>query len=259
LAETFQPEHFGSASLLEQSSSPQLLLEIGPRQGLVTPWNSQAVAICQACGLTKVTRIERARRYSLFTPGEKLTLKEQQAVSKKLYDRMTEAVYATPLVSFESDLKAEPVKTIPLLKEGKAALVAYAKANDFAWSELMLNYICDYFIKQIRRDPTDVELFMFGQLNSEHCRHHKFNGKYVIDGQAQEQTLLQLIKSTFKGNAGPIAVAFSDNAAIMQPVTNIGFMPVNPLGPSVYANRPLQYCFVFKVETHNHPTAISPY
>ena len=256
LSETFEPAQFGQASLIQKEGK---YFEVGPRQGLVTPWNTSAVDICRACGLTKVTRLERARRYALvLDPNVQLRDDEAKAINRLLYDRMTEQVYAEPLRAFESGYQPDLVKTIPIIERGAEALKEYAKANDFAWSDL-IKYIVDYFVSQAKRNPTDVELFMFGQLNSEHCRHHKFNGKYIIDGVLQPMTLLQMIKSTYKGNEGPVAVAFSDNAAILKPILVTGFMPQNPLEPSSFGTKQMKYCFAFKVETHNHPTAISPY
>lgn len=261
LAETFEPDQYGDSTFLKPpGKSVQKIFEVGPRPGLVTPWCSNAVLICHACGLTKVQRIEKVRRYSLIWDKNSAPTDDQsEKIIKLLYDRMTEAWYKEELQAFTSGQVANLVQTVPVLEQGKPALKKFCVDMGLALSDIMLDYIVEYFSQKIRRNPTDVELFMIGQLWSDHCRHLKFTSKFIIDGKTMAKTLFEWIKSTFEGNPGDVAVAFSDNAAILWPVSVLIHQPSDPLHSSPFIWKLLKLCLLFKVETHNHPTTISPY
>jgi len=253
LRETFEPEKFGRESLL--GLELEQVVEFGSRTTSETPWATTAVAICHACGLTKVTRVEFSRRHMLPVGASE----SQFIAAHPDYDRMTMQVYPEPLTTLAPRGEAEPVRTIPLIEEGIPALERFAQEKGLALWPVMMEYIYDYFVRKLSRNPTDVETFKFGQLNSEHCRHPLFNALFIIDGQPMPETLLGMIRSTVENNRGNVAVAFEDNAAILLPSVVTAFMPESATGPSAFITRTVDRSIVMKVETHNHPTTISPY
>ncbi|MDD5071479.1 MAG: phosphoribosylformylglycinamidine synthase [Patescibacteria group bacterium] len=257
LAETFEPDQFGASSFF---GSGGRIIEVGPRLGLVTPWSTSAGTIFGASNLTEVGRIEVARRYWLVL-GEGMTLSDEQTeqIFGLLHDRMTEQVYKSPLSTFESGIIPESVQTIPILEKGVLALRQFADDYGLGFTPEMEEYICVHFSNELKRDPTDVELFMFGQLNSEHCRHHIFNGNWEIDGIAKPRTLMEMIRETVSVNPGNIAVAFRDNAAVLEPRKIKVLMPSHPDVASNFKVVTIRRGMVLKVETHNHPTTVSPY
>ncbi|MBZ9577720.1 phosphoribosylformylglycinamidine synthase [Patescibacteria group bacterium] len=254
LRETFEPEKFGSQTRLAEP-----VFEAGPRLAWVSPQSTSAVSICHACELDLVTRIETNRRFQITTRGNSLlTSAQRKQIYALIHDRMTEQVYPEPVTSFEIDVKPAPVQLIPLLEKGVKAIKQANEQLGLAIDEQMAEYIHQY-CKKIGRNPTDAELFMFGQLNSEHCRHHRFNGKYIIDGQEMPDTLFGMIKATTEANQANVLVAYTDNAAVLsgRPVTAL--VTSDPTRPSPFACRPISSCILAKVETHNHPTAIDAY
>ena len=168
LGETFEPHLCGSKSFLNDLLSP--VIEFGPRMNFETPWSSNAVAICHACGLTKITRIERARR--MIVPSAI----DQTQFIVNTHDRMTEQVYDRLLTSFMTGICPQPVQTIPLVESGPDALRQANKTLGLGMDEWDINYYHQLFVKRIGRNPTDVECFMLGQVNSEHSRHWFFKG-----------------------------------------------------------------------------------
>ncbi len=257
LAETFEPRQFGPQSFLRKDG---LVAEVGPRRGLVTPWSSNIRTIFVARGLSKIQRVERVRRYHLIIkPGASLSREFYQEVRQLLYDRMTEEPYEMELQTFDPGITPEPVRTIPLLEEGIDALRRFTSGYGLAFSSAMEEYIYRYFIEELQRNPTDVEIFMFGQLNSEHCRHHKFNGIWTIDGVLQPKTLMDMIRETVTTSPGNVEVAFADNAAILRPHPVSALIPSRPQKASVFTVVLVCRGIVYKIETHNHPTTVSPY
>jgi phosphoribosylformylglycinamidine synthase len=252
LTETFEPEMFA-----EQSAFEQKALEVGPRLVIVTPASTNAVSICSACGLDAITRIEQTRRFSVSLGDHSdLSPDQRSKIYALIHDRMTERPYPEPPASFEQDIKPEPVRLIPLLEEGVDVLADANERLGLALSRQMMKYILGYYQK-LGRNPTDVELFMFGQLNSEHCRHHLFKGRFVIDGKEMQHSLFDMIRSTTQANPGNVIVAYEDNAAVTSGVDISMFVPSNPMVPSCFTDKVLRMCDAFKVETHNHPTTIS--
>jgi phosphoribosylformylglycinamidine synthase len=252
LTETFEPDLFD-----EQSKLNEPVMEVGPRLAIVTPNSTNAVSICSACGLDSIKRIEQTRRFSIQMANNAALSKEQiDKIYAIIHDRMTEMPYSAPPATFEQDIKPEPVKLISLLENGIGVLKEANEKLGLALDKQMMEYVFGHYSK-IGRNPTDVELFMFGQLNSEHCRHHLFNGNFVIDGKKYKQSLFDLVKSTTKANQGNITVAYKDNAAVTIGKTIKMFYPSNPVNPSLFIAKPVSISDTFKVETHNHPTTVS--
>ncbi len=252
LTETFEPDMFGQESAFANGA-----LEVGPRLAIVTPASTNAVSICHACGLDSISRIEQTRRFSIRVAGHReLSSEQRRTVYPLIYDRMTEQPYPEPPTSFEQDTEPQPVQLIPLLETGIEVLEQANEKLGLALDKQMMRYVLEHYQK-LGRNPTDVELFMFGQLNSEHCRHHLFKGSFVIDGRQMDRSLFDMIRSTTQANRGNVIVAYEDNAAVTSSKPVNVFLPSDPLRPSAFTTRILNICDAFKVETHNHPTTIS--
>lgn len=233
-----------------------------PRLGTVSPWASKATDIAHNAGLTTVVRMERGVEFQLMFKksllgGAKLpegaTLNELKAA---LFDRMTETVLpeAFDVKQLFLPLEGKALQTVALT-EGCQSLVKANSELGLALSEDEIDYLLDAYTT-MGRSPTDVELMMFAQANSEHCRHKIFNAKWTIDGQAQSETLFGMIRNTHKTTPQGTVVAYSDNAAVVEGHTVARFFPD---ADGVYRPHEELTHFVAKVETHNHPTAISPY
>jgi phosphoribosylformylglycinamidine synthase len=228
-----------------------------PRIGTISPWSSKATDIAHTCGLSAVVRIERGIEYRVDT-AHRLEGDERAAVMKCLHDRMTESLVDGRLDADALFAHHEPARLtrIPLQTEGRAALERSNLALGLALSADEIGYLVEKF-NELRRDPTDAELMMFAQANSEHCRHKIFNARWIIDGQERDETLFGMIRSTHANNPEGILSAYSDNAAVMEggEATRIVVNPAN----GEYALRSETVHTLMKVETHNHPTAIAPF
>ncbi len=228
---------------------------VTPRPGTVSPWSSKATDIAHNCGL-KLRRIERGVAWYL-TPAE-LAAEDLARLRPLVHDRMTEAVLDTadPAVLF-ARAGPPPLATVDLLGSGRAALEQANRALGLALSEDEIDYLADSFAR-LERNPSDVELMMFAQANSEHCRHKIFNADWIIDAMPQALSLFAMIRNTHRHSPEGILSAYSDNAAVMQGGYGAGrFFPDPASGEYGYVveNLPI----LMKVETHNHPTAISPF
>ncbi len=256
---------YGTPLDAKAESRNGLVLRVFPRFGTVSPWASKATDIAHNCGLAAVRRVERGIRY-VITPergllGSKSLNEEQlQQLAAVLHDRMTETVTDA---SFDgqalfASLPGKPTATVPVLKEGRQALVEANVSLGLALSEDEIDYLADAF-NGLGRDPTDVELMMFAQANSEHCRHKIFNATWVIDGQPQSNTLFGMIRATHAAQPMGTVVAYSDNAAIMEggPATLFHAGATDSNGR--YGHHEAVVHTLMKVETHNHPTAIAPF
>lgn len=234
-----------------------------PRLGTISPWASKATDIAHNCGLDVILRIERGTLYNVDFAGSTPEAEVLTRVAGVLHDRMTESVV-------DADVKAEkiflelpgkPMVTVDLLKNGRQALADANLTMGLAMSEDEIDYLTDAFTKA-NRNPTDVELMMFAQANSEHCRHKIFNAKWTIDGKDEEKTLFGMIRETHKAHPQGTIVAYSDNAAIFEGAKVPRLYPRTPEGEAfgrVFTEEEEETHTVFKVETHNHPTAISPF
>ncbi len=239
------------------ATAVDLQILIIPRFGTISPWSSKATDIAHNCGLTQVERIERGTLYE-FSLKKAVDKNETQKIAGLLHDRMTESVLFDvdeANIIFSEETKRE-LKEVVLDANPKEALLHANQEMGLALAEDEIDYLIEKY-SQLGRSPTDVELMMFAQANSEHCRHKIFNADWVIDGQVKEQTLFGMIRNTYKHSPENILSAYSDNAAVMVGHSATRFHA----NPSTH-----QYQFIdedvhilMKVETHNHPTAISPF
>ncbi len=229
-----------------------------PRLGTISPWSSKATDIAHNCGLSKVRRLERGTCWWIELPaGTALSADAQKTLERRLHDPMTEAVIHDPSEAERLFAHARPEKSgvIDLLKAGRAALEQANRDMGLALSDDEIEYLLDGF-KRLKRNPTDVELMMFAQANSEHCRHKIFNAQWTIDGEAQPHTLFQMIHNTHEKNPGRVLLAYRDNAAVARGYRGHRFLPDHEYR---YRSNAEDVHLVMKVETHNHPTGISPH
>lgn len=230
------------------------LLLVVPRPGTISPWSSKATDIVHNSGLTKVKRVERGVVY--YLSGGRPA--KQKAVAQLLHDRMIESVFASydDAAQLFASAKPRSFNEVKVLDGGGQALLAANEALGLALSEDEIDYLVDAYT-ELKRNPTDVELMMFAQVNSEHCRHKIFNADWIIDGQKQPKSLFKMIKNTYEQNSRDILSAYSDNAAILRGPTTERFFPDPASNTYGYHTEPSH--LVIKVETHNHPTAIAPH
>ncbi len=253
--------------------SQSVLVVVSPRLGTVSPWASKATDIARNCGLA-VKRVERVTEFHLSLKAKlfgKATLDEASlhAAASVLHDRMTESVFFTreQAQGLFTELPAAAMEHIDVLAGGRAALVRANTQFGLALADDEIDYLQQAF-SQLGRNPSDVELMMFAQANSEHCRHKIFNAAFTIDGVAQDKSLFAMIRHTHQTSPQHTVVAYSDNASVMQGTQVERFAAVFD---AKSATRPGEYCsssyekrsvlshVLMKVETHNHPTAISPF
>ncbi|MFW5431745.1 MAG: phosphoribosylformylglycinamidine synthase [Methylophilaceae bacterium] len=242
-----------------QTESPdgELFLVI-PRIGTISPWASRATDIANNCGLNSLLRLERGVAYYVKTKnGKALNKAEKITFTAAIQDRMTETVISTleDAEKLYHHADPKPLSSIDILGGGKAALEAANNDMGLALSPDEVDYLVENYIK-MDRNPTDVELMMFAQANSEHCRHKIFNADWVIDGVQQEISLFGMIRNTHKLNPGHTVVAYSDNSSIVAGQKTKRFYPTVD---NVYGSVEDDMNYLMKVETHNHPTAISPF
>ncbi|WP_175998102.1 phosphoribosylformylglycinamidine synthase [Burkholderia stabilis] len=241
-----------------------------PRFGTVSPWASKATDIAQHCGLTQVRRIERGVEFTVMLKsgllGGKKALSDdaRAAVVAALHDRMTESVVAArdDAKHLFDELPAKPLASVDVLGVGRGALERANAELGLALADDEIDYLVDAF-RKLERNPTDVELMMFAQANSEHCRHKIFNAQWTIDGEAQDMSLFAMIRNTEKLNPQGTIVAYSDNSSIMVGAEAERWFPRNAGAAGEPAERYGRHTelthTLMKVETHNHPTAISPF
>lgn len=231
------------------------LLRIIPRPGTISPWSSKATNITQNCGLPDVKRVERGLAVLIqvrkgFPLGPHV---ESGAFLDFIYDRMTEAIrIGTPVT--EKDLFAHHSPK-PLVSVPRSGIAEANKSLGLALDQPEIEYLQTAFPQ---RDPTDVELFMFAQVNSEHCRHKIFNADWKIDGENMPHSLFKMIRTTHEKNPEYTVSAYSDNAAVLE-AAGSGFFYAPDPKTQVYTLKPEPVQFLAKVETHNHPTAVSPF
>lgn len=239
-----------------------LAFMVVPRLGTISPWASKATDIVKNCGIEGVLRVERGTVYSLALKAP-LTEEEVAQAAGVLHDRMTESVVARdfPAENLFVELEGRPMATVALVEEGRPALERANVEMGLALSPDEIDYLTDAFTK-IGRNPTDVELMMFAQANSEHCRHKIFNARWTVDGEEREETLFGMIRRTHKMAPQGTITAYADNAAIFEGAEVTRLYPRPGSGNEfgrVFERKDEMTHTVFKVETHNHPTAISPF
>ncbi|MBC8387754.1 MAG: phosphoribosylformylglycinamidine synthase [Actinobacteria bacterium] len=251
LAETFEKENFGEKSFLDNGK--QSVIEIGPRLNFETALSTNAVAICHACGLAKVTRIELSRRYAL--PAET----DRSQFASAHYDRMTECIYPGPLETFEVGIVPEKVYTVPLIEEGIEELKKFNRKIGLGMDEWDIKFYYNLFVNKIGRNPTNVECFQLGQANSEHSRHWFFKGKLLIDGKEVSETLLKIIKSPLIANPSNSIIAFKDNSSGITGYRVWTIIPEYPGICSPFCKYQFTYHLIFTAETHNFPSGVAPF
>ncbi|MEM9207732.1 MAG: phosphoribosylformylglycinamidine synthase [Pseudomonadota bacterium] len=232
-----------------------LLRIVVPRPGTISPWSSKATDIARACGLDGVKRIERGVAYAIDTRNTSPRLAD---IDARLHDRMTEAVLDASTDAsrlFEAQSPA-PLGVVPLGDDGLEALRTANTELGLALSDDEMDYLLENY-RALERDPTDAELMMFAQANSEHCRHKIFNADWVIDGEARDERLFGMIRTTTEAAPDGVLSAYSDNAAVIEGASGQRLMPDNDSRDWHYHDEPIH--ILMKVETHNHPTAISPF
>ena len=248
-------------------------LIVAPRAGTISPWSSKASDIARNCGLSSVQRIERGIAFEFNNkPGligqivnslvghKELSPTQRTLFGAHLHDRMVEQAFDWPFdgQALFTSLAGKPMQAIALLELGKPALVKANTALGLALSDDEIDYLEAAF-KAVKRNPTDVELMMFAQANSEHCRHKIFNADWTIDGLAQSKSLFAMIRETHRVSPVGTEVAYSDNSAVLSGSTVNRFYPRQHGMNGFYEAKPELTHSVLKVETHNHPTAIAPY
>ena len=244
----------------QNENQEALQLIVSPRFGTISPWASKATDIFNNCEIA-IDRVERLVVYTLI--GENLPEKLPHDIEMMLYDRMTQSLFydlAKAQYLFD-DHEPAPLNHVDVMGKGREALESANREFGFALSSQDIDYLMDAYVNALKRNPTDVELMMFAQANSEHCRHKIFNAQWTIDGEVQPKSLFGMIKNTFEQNPNDILSAYKDNAAVVKGHEGQRFYPL--LNSD---NNHLAYDFhqepidiLMKVETHNHPTAIAPY
>ncbi len=234
------------------------LVIVAPRPGTISPWSSKATDIARICGLSQIQRIERVVAFTVDTGGVALTPEQSRQLAARLHDRMTQTAFEDwdSLSVLFSQQTPRPLHTIPVLSEGRPALVSANQSLGLALAEDEIDYLLQSF-QTLGRDPNDVELMMFAQANSEHCRHKIFNATWEIDGKPADHSLFQMIRNTYNLHREGVLSAYKDNAAVLQG-TRGGRFYADP-NTGEYGAHPEDIHILCKVETHNHPTAISPF
>ena len=249
---------YNAAGAIDEPSSMPTSTEllVVPRAGTISPWSSKATDIAQVCGFDLVQRIERGIRYTLGS-RQSLTVEQRARLAAPLHDRMLEAclAYAADAAALFAPEQPAALQRINL-GNGRGALEQANRQLGLALSDDEIDYLLRTF-RELGRDPTDAELMMFAQANSEHCRHKIFNAEFVIDGLAQPQSLFAMIRNTARVSPQGLLSAYRDNAAVIKGSEGSRWMVDAVSGIYRTCDEPID--ILMKVETHNHPTAISPF
>ncbi|MFT6466377.1 MAG: phosphoribosylformylglycinamidine synthase, partial [Halopseudomonas sp.] len=244
---------YGPSVAVEEPQGSLFL--IVPRFGTISPWSSKATDIAHNCGLQNVARLERGIVYHVT--GD-ISAEQRPQVAALLHDRMTEL--ALDDLDAAADLfrhtEPQPFQRVDILEGGREALEQANTTLGLALADDEIDYLVSSF-KELKRNPSDVELMMFAQANSEHCRHKIFNATWDIDGQAEEKSLFGMIKNTYQMRSEGVLSAYKDNAAVIEGFVAGRFFPVPGTGEYRTHEEPVH--ILMKVETHNHPTAIAPF
>ncbi|AWY21717.1 phosphoribosylformylglycinamidine synthase [Moraxella bovis] len=243
----------------DKASEGERQVVVSPRFGTISPWASKATDIFRNCGVD-IERVERVVLFTLTGEGE-LPCKLPQVAQNILHDRMTQSLSheLSAVKALFGDDKPASLTHIDIMGQGRSALVQANREFGFALSDEDMDYLVKHF-NILARNPTDVELMMFAQANSEHCRHKIFNSEWTIDGKKQDKSLFKMIKNTHETSPEDILSAYKDNAAVMEGFTAKRFyVNKNSDGVHEYDFHEEPIDILMKVETHNHPTAIAPY
>ena len=234
-------------------SNSNFQITISPRIGTISPWSSKASEICKLCGLSGIKRVERGITYHL---NRRTNDKELKTILEFVMDRMTESYLENIEESklLFNELQPRNFNSIDILNNGESAIIKANIELGLALSDSEINYLFDRFTC-LERNPRDIELMMFAQANSEHCRHKIFNADWTVDSEKQAVSLFSMIKNTYHQNPDGLLSVYSDNSAVMTGYKSNYFEP-NEEG--IYKTTTAQKAVLMKVETHNHPTAIAP-
>jgi phosphoribosylformylglycinamidine synthase len=262
LQETYEPEKCQNQSLIGACSDGESILEVGPRQQFTSAWSTNAVSICAAIGLSKVTRVEKSRRYRVQQAVQTPAAAFHQ-LALLVHDRMTECVYPDGIQSFASHKEPEGWKTVPVLAEGAKALEKMSKEQGLGYDQQDIEYYVRVFRDELKRDPTTVECFDLAQGNSEHSRHWFFGGKMEIDGEVMPNTLFQLVKRPYKVRPANSVIGFHDNSSALRGFQHTALQPArstkNAAVPCALQEVERDYDLTCTVETHNFPCGIAPF
>ena len=240
----------------EVDTGGQLIL-VAPRPGTISPWSSKATDIAHNCGLKTVVRLERGTAYYIEASAP-LSQQQLSLVGELLSDRMVESVFeelSQASALFSHDLPT-PLSLVDVVSGGQTALKTANVSLGLALADDEIDYLVANFI-DLQRNPSDAELMMFAQANSEHCRHKIFNASWTVDGVDQQHSLFDMIRNTNSVNGDNVLSAYSDNAAVVVGTSGGRFYPDPVTRNYGYSQEPVH--LLMKVETHNHPTAIAPY
>ena len=245
---------YGPKAHPEQNISESLSYLVVPRPGTISPWSSKATDIAHNCGLAKVKRIERGIQFQLRCKGEL----DEAKLLPFIHDRMTQAVLRSEeeAQALFASSEPRPMQNVDLLNGGREALLTANREMGLALAEDEIDYLVDSFTS-LDRNPNDIELMMFAQANSEHCRHKIFNASWTLDGVAQEKSLFAMIRNTYECHSEGVLSAYKDNASVMAGHQAGRFFPDPETQAYHYHHEAIH--ILSKVETHNHPTAIAPY
>ena len=249
---------YGPAAGPAATGAATTTVVVAPRLGTLSPWASKATDIAHSCGVA-VRRVERVVEYTLASDAP-LDDAEWASAADLLHDRMTESAFASvdDAAHLFDERTAEPMAHVDVVGRGRTAIEEANVEFGLALSDDEIDYLVTAFTG-LERNPTDVELMMFAQANSEHCRHKIFNADFVIDGEVQPASLFGMIRHTEAVNGHGTVVAYKDNASVMEGGIVTRWAPEGGDGPSEYVAKTDEVHVLMKVETHNHPTAISPF
>ncbi len=242
----------------EQPHRPRPAIVVVPRPGTITPWSSKATDILHNCGLTAIDRLERGVVWQpMRRGGAPLSVEQLGRLGALVHDRMTQTVLAQPedATALFQHAEPTPLAGFDILGQGRTALESANLTLGLALSPEEIDYLLDSF-RSIGRNPNDIELMMFAQANSEHCRHKIFNAGWTIDGAPRPHSLFEMIRQTHARNPGRVLSAYADNSAVMCGHRGRWFLPA---ADRCYRSQADAIDLLMKVETHNHPTAISPH
>ncbi|PJG44346.1 phosphoribosylformylglycinamidine synthase [Acinetobacter tandoii] len=246
----------GESFQVRQAANDEVQILVTPRVGTISPWSSKATDIFANCN-TPIHRLERGVLFTLKGISE-----VSNEVKQALHDRMTESVFSSieDATALFQETAPKPLNSIDILGQGKQALVQANSEFGFALSDEEIDYLTEAFIK-LGRNPHDIELMMFAQANSEHCRHKIFGSEWTIDGEVQPLSLFQMIKNTYKESPTDVLSAYKDNASVIVGYDTQRFYPKKDedTGHYTYKYKSQAAHILMKVETHNHPTAIAPF
>ena len=226
-----------------------------PRIGTISPWSSKATDIVKRCGLTEVRRVERGVLWNINVKSP-LSEDEQSLLASQLYDPMTESWFENDVPDLFAKHERGALQYVDLMSGGRDALLQANEQHGYALTTDEIDYLVDQY-KNMGRNPTDAELMMFAQVNSEHCRHKIFNANWVVDGEEQPDSLFSMVRTTHQASPDGTLVAYKDNSAVVEGGDAAYFSA--EYGTGIYSFNNESIPIIMKVETHNHPTAISPF